>query len=287
MLTHTGERRHHCGDCGKDFRRLEHLKLHMRTHSGEKPYKCELCGRGFAQLGDLKKHSWTHSGVRPFNCECGKSFTSKAAYQKHLESHKEDLVKKESVDPEHVALLETLPVSGMPLQMQVKGETIAENKGETIAENVDLPVDKVDNLVIDVSQIQNISINSSLDIQHVLSTLAQGELIENQPLTVVQTNPGTGSQVALRIVDKNVQIVSLSELTPEEAAASNVVQLETGSGLPQLSTQGFDYDNLLLQLQDAVATASSTAATSGDEVVHVLLEQLPVEQVEQDASRIQ
>lgn len=282
MMSHTDERRHHCDTCGKDFRRLEHLKLHLRVHSGEKPFKCDECSRGFAQRGDLKKHQRTHKGEWLLNCECGKAFGSKAAYQRHLESHKCDLLKEEAESSQVLGALH-VPGGTTPLKIQVATPLKIQTEEETPES------DKVENLVIDESQIQNISLNAdsntnTLDLHHVrniLSTLAQGDL-QNQPLTVIQTDQGSGSQVALRIVDNNIQVVPLSEVTSEEAGIGNIVQLETRSGLPQTSVQSGACDNLLLQLQDAVAMASDTV---GDQVVHVLLEQ--GDQVEQEASQVE
>ncbi|KAI1925378.1 hypothetical protein LOZ04_001977 [Ophidiomyces ophidiicola] len=50
--------------CGRLFKRLEHLKRHVRTHTQERPYPCPYCNRAFSRSDNLAQHRRTH-GAQP------------------------------------------------------------------------------------------------------------------------------------------------------------------------------------------------------------------------------
>ncbi|KAK7539014.1 STE like transcription factor-domain-containing protein [Phyllosticta citricarpa] len=60
--------------CGRLFKRLEHLKRHVRTHTQERPYVCPLCNKAFSRSDNLAQHRRTHEPRQdgdpiPYNSE--------------------------------------------------------------------------------------------------------------------------------------------------------------------------------------------------------------------------
>jgi transcription factor STE12 len=55
--------------CGRLFKRMEHLKRHLRTHTMERPFECPQCNKRFSRSDNLTQHLRTHertgSGLLP------------------------------------------------------------------------------------------------------------------------------------------------------------------------------------------------------------------------------
>ena len=65
LLTHSGERYHHCKERGSSFSRAGHMKRHLLTRSGEKPPKCTQCDYACSRVDALSYHIKTHFLQKP------------------------------------------------------------------------------------------------------------------------------------------------------------------------------------------------------------------------------
>uniref|UniRef100_A0A8D2KUB2 Zinc finger protein 526 n=1 Tax=Varanus komodoensis TaxID=61221 RepID=A0A8D2KUB2_VARKO len=87
-VVHVLERKHKCPTCGKKFKKLVHVRNHLRTHTGERPFQCSECGKTFVSQANLARHHVTHTGERPYQCQvCNKRFTQSSNLRQHRLLH--------------------------------------------------------------------------------------------------------------------------------------------------------------------------------------------------------
>ncbi|KAM4033778.1 uncharacterized protein ACNLHF_020584 isoform 2-T4 [Anomaloglossus baeobatrachus] len=80
-----------CSECGRNYKNIFNLSMHMRMHRNERPFSCSECGKCFTKKSILVEHQRVHTGEKPYACtECGKCFTKKSAVVEHQLTHTGD-----------------------------------------------------------------------------------------------------------------------------------------------------------------------------------------------------
>ncbi|KAM6158297.1 zinc finger protein 408 [Rhynchocyon petersi] len=87
-FVHKGHKPFLCTECGKSYSSEESFKAHMLGHRGVRPFPCSQCDKAYGTRRDLKEHQVVHSGARPFACDqCGKAFARRPSLRLHRKTH--------------------------------------------------------------------------------------------------------------------------------------------------------------------------------------------------------
>lgn len=83
-----------CGYCGREFRRKQNLRVHMKIHFRAKPegcstisvqYKCQVCEMEFISKAQVNQHRIIHPDIKPFVCSlCQRHFRLQSSFKTHV-----------------------------------------------------------------------------------------------------------------------------------------------------------------------------------------------------------
>ena len=75
-----------CDTCGKEFKKVSHLRTHEMIHNGQRPYACQApgCHWAFRTSSKLRRHERSHENDRRHQCcQCNKTYMR----LEHLREH--------------------------------------------------------------------------------------------------------------------------------------------------------------------------------------------------------
>ncbi|XP_030209984.1 telomere zinc finger-associated protein isoform X2 [Gadus morhua] len=127
--THTGERPFGCEFCEHRFTEKGPLVRHIASrHQEGRPHCCHICGKTFKALEQLRVHLRRHKGVRKFECvDCGYKFTRQAHLRRHSLIHK----RMENYNPKQRKLRNLI------IESQGEGEATQSPKALTLSASHD------------------------------------------------------------------------------------------------------------------------------------------------------
>lgn len=113
---------HVCTQCGKSYKRKDHLKRHELIHTGERPHICLICMKSFVRKDKLTRHENIHFKDKrnQFSCPlCKKVFLRKDS----LEKHKRNTHNEVSGSGTQESLVENNHLQGLDVREAVKPDS--------------------------------------------------------------------------------------------------------------------------------------------------------------------
>jgi len=114
--------------CGRLFKRLEHLKRHLRTHTMERPFQCPICRKRFSRSDNLTQHTRIHA--RPSDTG-PTTFDSALFGEEDSDADNEGLDRLDGDDSDFAAYASTRVV-----EVEVQGDLPEEGLLPTVATGV-------------------------------------------------------------------------------------------------------------------------------------------------------
>ncbi|XP_049790663.1 zinc finger protein 236-like [Schistocerca nitens] len=85
------EKQHKCNQCGRTFKKLSYLNVHMRTHTGGKIYACLICNKKYVNFCTLRGHMKSHTKGAELMCQvCNYRFPDYTTLCQHMMEHTEE-----------------------------------------------------------------------------------------------------------------------------------------------------------------------------------------------------